>query len=306
MSADACSAACSSAIDMKLASSYVPAVTAMLKVLLLLAILTTMQRLGMPLNQSIISCAVCLYIDRNLSSYFIVDTNACALCTLISVAVNATRVGIQLDTTISNYIVSTLWCLAACCFVCDLQRSFSGLLPIFEISILVTGFFCGVHGFLSMPEEGDVFMYIRAMLFTCFTVSWVYAERMHQVRDRQHFSFAPCLDRFGLILLVQWNVVLIFSSVVLCILIWRQSRLYDKTQPTTDEEIKVQVIKVQTPHRNVASSIDAFETVAKPLNGLMRPMVHNASYEVTDAEEMDVYSAFQQAKENARKGDLRR
>jgi hypothetical protein len=301
----------STVVDMNLASSYIPALTAITKVLCLLFVLTSMQKLGMPIHQSITTCAAVLYVDRKLSLSFIVDTNACALCTLISVAVNATRVGLDLDTTITNYIVGALWCLSACFFVCDLHRSFMRTLPVFEMSIFFTSFFCGIHGFLSMADEGDMFLYIRALIFTSFTVCWVYTERLHQVRDKQHFSFSPCLDRFGLMLLVEWYVFIAFSCVVLCLLIWRQSNWVHSEQVTIDEEIQLQV-----PHKMITNSVDltsppftnenflkkaSQEPVGKGSIGSIRPMVEKG----TEEEEIDVFAAFLIAKENARKGSHR-
>jgi len=302
----------STAVDMNLAASYIPALTAITKVVFLLFVLTSMQKLGMPIHQSITTCAAVLYVDRKLSLNFIVDTNACTLCTLISVAVNATRVGLDIDTTVTNYVVGALWCLCACFFICDLHRSFMRTLPVFEMSILFTSFFCGVHGFLSMAAEGDMFLYIRAMLFTSFTVCWVYTERMHQVRDNQHFSFSPCLDRFGLILLVEWYVVVAFSCVVLCLLVWRQTTWVESEKVIIDGEMQLEV-----SHKIITNAVDltsctpfsneiickkvSHELVGKTSIGVVRPTMEK----VPEEEEIDVFAAFLIAKENARKGSHR-
>lgn len=302
----------STEVDMNLASSYIPALTAIIKVLLLLAILTAMQKLGMPIHQSITSCAVCLYIDRNLTNHFIVDTNACAVCTLISVAVNATRVGLEIDTTIVNYVVSALWCFCACFFICDLHRSFERTLPVFEINMLFTSFFCGLHGFLSMTTEGDMFLYIRALLFTTFTVCWVYTERMHQVRDKQHFSFSPCLDRFGLILLMDWYAVIAFSVLVVCLLLWRQSKWIESRHNLTDEEFLNQspyitrINSVELPYSEPFSIDNSFKKLPHEIGGKKnigtgRPILEK----VAEDEEIDVLAAFMLAKENTRKGSHR-
>jgi hypothetical protein len=317
MTVDSCTNSYSTTVDMNLASSYIPALTAITKVVLLLAMLTSMQKLGMPIQQSITTSAACLYIDRNLSLHFIVDTNACALCTLIAVAVNATRMGLDLDTTIVNYVVGGLWCMCSCFFICDLHRSFLRTLPVFEMSILFTSFFCGVHGFLSMTAEGDMFLYIRAILFTFFTVCWVYSERLHQVRDKQHFSFAPCLDRFGLILLVEWYAVLAFSSVVLCLLLWRQSRWLDSQRDLISENNKNDETQVHVPHRTITNSVDltygptfpnepifkniSYEPAGKNSIGVIRPTIEK----IGEEDEGDVFAAFLIAKENARKGSHR-
>ena len=300
------------AVDMNLASSYIPALKAIIKVLFLLTALTTMQKLGMPINQSIITCTACLYVDRNLSKKFILDTNACAFCTLIAVTVNATRVGLDLDTTIANYVVSALWCLCACFFVCEMHRSFQSTLPVFELNVLFTSIFCGMHGFLSMTAESDMFLYIRAMLFTFFTICWVYTERLHQIRDKHHFSFSPCLDRFVLILLVEWYAVLAYSCVVLCLLIWRQSKWLDKQRDTTDIEVQSlephrlitmpSELSYTTPFVNeIVFKKTPHDALIKSLPGVIRPTIEK----VGEEEEIDVLTAFLMAKENARKGSHR-
>jgi hypothetical protein len=291
----------SNVIDMKLASSYIPALTSVVKVLLLLIVLTTMQKLGMPLSQSIITSAVCLYVDRNLSLHVIMDTNACALCTLITITINATRVGLELDTVLTNYVVSVLWSLCSCCFICEVHRSF--MPPIAEMSMLVTAFFCGVHAFLSMRIEGDIFLYMRAILFTVFTVVWVYSERMQNVREKPHVSFTPCLDRFGLLLLIEWHTVLVFSCVVLCILLWRQSRLHTNRCENFDEGLKPRhphknSVYMESPYSPAYPDEAVFKKTCPEI--LTPPAVGDLHVDVPDREDIDVYAAFLMAKENCR------
>ena len=72
-------------IDMSLASSYLPALLSLLKTVMLLAALTIMQKLGMDIDQAVIVCGACVYLDRCLCIYYIMDTNASALCVLLSV-----------------------------------------------------------------------------------------------------------------------------------------------------------------------------------------------------------------------------
>ena len=294
----------SNVIDMKLASSYIPGVASMVKVLLLLTVLTTMQKLGMPLSQSIITTAVCLYVDRNLSSYVIMDTNACAMYTLITISINATRIWLELDTTLTNYVVSALWSLCSCCFICELHRSF--VPPIAEMSMLVTAFFCGVYTFLSMPIECDFCLYIRAILFTVFTVAWVYSERMQNVHDRPHVSFTPCIDRFGLLLLIEWHTVFVFSGVVLFMLLWRQSRPHTNRCEQFDDGFKLHY----THKNNTVYSDPPFShaypndvVLKKTCPEILAPLPAGvSSVDVMDGEEIDVYTAFLIAKENCRKG----
>jgi hypothetical protein len=297
----------SNVIDMKLASSYIPALTSVVKVLLLLIVLTTLQKLGMPISQSIITAAVCLYVDRNLSLYVIMDTNACALYTLITITINATRVELELDTALTNYVVSVLWSMCSCCFICEVHRSF--IPPIAQMSMLVTAFFCGVHTFLSMPIEGDFSLYMRAILFTVFTVGWVYSERIHNIHAKPCALFTPCLDRFGLLLLIEWHTVLVFSGVVLFMLLWRQSRQQTSRCEKFDEEFTLHY-----PHKNNTVYLGLSnsqgcpnEVVCKKTSPeILTPFPTGASRaDVTDGEELDVYSAFLIAKENSRKGVYR-
>ena len=99
-------------VDMSLASSYLPGIYAMLKVLVLLSMLSIMQKIGMHIDQAIIVCTACLYIDRCISLRYILDTGACALCALISVCVNASRIGIEGEPGLVNlYQLRGLWCL---------------------------------------------------------------------------------------------------------------------------------------------------------------------------------------------------
>ena len=292
----------SNVIDMKLASSYIPALTSVVKVLLLLIVLTTLQKLGMPISQSIITAAVCLYVDRNMSAHVIMDTNACALYTLITITINATRAGLELDTVLTNYVVSALWSLCSCCFICEIHRSF--MPPIAEMSMLVTAFFCGVHGFLSMRIEGDIFLYIRAILFTMFTIVWVYSERMQNVRDRPLVSFTPCLDRFGLLLLIEWHTMLVFSGVVLCMLLWRQSRLHTNRCEQSDEALKphhphkINTVYMDPPYSQAYPNEAVFKKTSPEI---LTPIAAvDSRVDVIDVEDVEVYAQFLMAKENCR------
>ncbi|KAJ1466005.1 hypothetical protein T484DRAFT_1756995 [Baffinella frigidus] len=265
-----------SPIDLSLASSYLPGIYAMLKVMLLLATLNITQKLGMQIDQAIIICAACLYIDRCLTIRYILDTDACALCVLVSVCVNAARIGLHGEPGVVNMIISIIWACVSNLILCDAHRHVLRHVPFPGLLHVVTSALCAVHGFLYMDTELDVVAYTRGLVFCALCVLWVYTLNQRDLRDAYNDCFSSCIDRFAVILLIDIYVAVLYMVIALVVIMWRYRQSYQVNVPSADV-----VSEVGTSFKGSAG------------------VVSDVEYPPDD---MDVHTAFRLAQENARKG----
>ncbi|KAJ1465988.1 hypothetical protein T484DRAFT_1757010 [Baffinella frigidus] len=284
-------------VDMSLASSYLPGIYAMLKVLVLLSMLSLMQKLGMHIDQAIIVCAACLYIDRCTSLRYILDTGACALCVLISVCVNASRIGISGEPGLVNMSVSVAWVVFSVLILCDAHQPILRNVQITGIVHLLTSSFCAVHGFLSLDVEIDAVAYIRGVCFTALSVLWIYTLNLRERRANCNDSFSSCVDRFAVILVADAYVSGVYMALACVVIIWRYRLsfvpVHVASVPSQPVEVVCDSATVRGADRRVWHGGDV--RVDAPLE-----------IEYPYPEDMDVHVAFRLAQENARKGDRAR
>jgi hypothetical protein len=272
----------SGGVDLSLASSYLPGIYAMMKVLVLLSALNIMQKLGMRMDQAIIVCAACLYIDRCMSICYIMDTGACALCVLVSVCVNASRIGIDGDVGIVNISISICWVVVSALILCDSHLFMLRNVQLSGIINGVTSSFCAVHGFLSIDVEMDWIAYMRAFVFAVLAVLWTYTLNLRFRRDMSNDSFSSCVDRFAVVLVADIYVSAMYTIVACVVIAWRHRQSY--VMPVSVAEVVC----------DVGASV--------PTVRLERRAVSTAVIPEIDTGEMDVHVAFRLAQENARKG----
>jgi hypothetical protein len=268
-------------VDLSLASSYLPGIYAMMKVLVLLSALNIMQKLGMHMDQAIIVCAACLYIDRCTSLCYIMDTGACALCVLISVCVNASRIGIDGEPGVVNLTLSICWVVVSVLILCDSHRSIMRNVQVPGIINFVTSSFCAVHGFLCLDVEIDVIAYMRAFVFTVLAVLWIYTLNLRERRDMCNDSFSSCVDRFAVVLVADIYVSGTYTIIACMVIAWRHRQ---------------SCVSTHVPVAEVVCD------VASTVRNVDRRGVSAVAIPEIDADEMDVHVAFRLAQENARKG----
>jgi hypothetical protein len=281
-------------VDLSLASSYLPGIYAMLKVLVLLSALNIMQKVGMHMDQAIIVCAACLYIDRCTSLYYILDTGACALCVLISVCVNASRIGISGEPGIVNMSLSFAWVLVSTIILCDSHRPLMRNIQIPGIIHFITSSFCAVHGFLCLDSEVDVIAYMRAVVFTILTILWIYTLDLRQRRDMCNDSFSGCVDRFAVVLVADVYVSGVYAILACIVIAWRHQR--------SGILVHAPIAEVVCESPPTAWPSDRREGVATVWPNERRGVSSIPPMIETDPMEMDVHVAFRLAQANARKG----
>jgi hypothetical protein len=265
-----------SPIDLSLASSYLPGIYAMLKVLVLLSVLNITQKLGMQIDQAIIICAACLYIDRCLTVRYILDTDACALCVLLSVCVNASRIGLHGEPGVMNIIISIIWVCVSVLILCDAHRHLLRYIQIPGILHVLTSSLCALHGFLYMDTELDAIAYTRGIVFCVLCVLWVYTLNQRDLRDAYNDSFSSCIDRFAVVLLVDIYVSACYMLIALVVIMWRYRQSFQVNVPSADV-----VCEMGTSFKGPTA------------------IVSDTEY---PSDDMDVHIAFRLAQENARKG----
>lgn len=283
------------AVDLSLASSYLPGIYAMLKVLVFLSALNIMQKLGMHMDQALIVCAACLYIDRCTSICYIMDTSSCALCVLVSVCVNASRIGIDGEPGIVNMSISFCWFIVSILILCDVHRSLmrrnsqmSGIVN------FITSSFCAIHGFLCLDVEVDLIAYMRAVVFTTLTVLWIYTVKLRQRHD-MYDSFSNCVDRFAVVLVADVYVGGAYAILACLVIAWR----YQKSNTHTH----VPLAEVACEPAAVVWPVERRDIVSTTWTAERRGISNNTPTPPdTDPVEMDVHVAFRLAQANARKG----
>jgi hypothetical protein len=280
-------------VDMSLASSYLPGIYAMLKVLVLLSMLSIMQKLGMHIDQAIIVSAACLYIDRCTSLRYILDTGACALCVLISVCVNASRIGITGEPGLVNMSVSVAWVTVSTLILCDAHQPILRNVQITGIIHLMTSSFCAVHGFLSIDVEIDAVMFLRGVCFSALSVLWIYTLNLRERRINCNDSFSSCVDRFAVVLLADAYVSGVYTLLACLVIMWRYRISYVPGPivpiPAASVDVVCDVATVRGADRRVWHGGDSRAEAPQEID-----------YPYPD--EMDVHVAFRLAQENARKG----
>jgi hypothetical protein len=283
-------------VDMSLASSYVPGIFAMLKVLVLLSVLNIMQKLGMHIDQAIIVCAACLYIDRCTSLRYILDTSACALCVLISVCVNASRIGIEGDPGALNVAVSVSWSVVSLLILCDAHQAILRQVQVAGIVHLLTSSFCAAHGFLAVDVEIDFVTYLRGVGFTILAVLWIYTLNLRERRENND-SFSSCVDRFAVVLVSDAYVSLVYAVVACLVVVWRYKLSSVPMQATTIQSPSVDVVAENT--NNVRTADRRWHA-----NDLRTEAPLEIEYPYP--EDMDVHAQFRLAQQNAKKGNYSR
>lgn len=279
-------------VDLSLASSYLPGIYAMMKVLVLLSALNIMQKLGMHMDQAIIVCAACLYIDRCTSICYILDTGAYALCVLISVCVNASRIGIDGDPGIVNMSISFCWVLVSTLILCDSHRFLMRKVQVPGVINFITSSFCAVHGFLCLDVEVDMVAYSRAVVFTILSVLWIYTLNLRERRDICNDSFSSCVDRFAVVLVADVYVCGAYAILACMVIAWR----HQKSGVCT--HVPVGEVVCETP----ATAWPERRDSTTPPWTVERRVVSTAVVSEVDPADMDVHVAFRLAQANARKG----
>ena len=283
-------------VDMSLASSYLPGIFAMLKVFVLFSMLNVMQKLGMHIDQAIIVCAACLYIDRCISLRYILDTSSCALCVLISVCVNASRIGVEGEPGVVNISVSIAWAVVSTLIMCDAHQSLLRTVQITGIVHLLTSSFCAVHGFLAVDVEIDAVAYLRGVCFTALSILWIYTLNLRERRANGNDSFSSCVDRFALVLVADAYVSGVYVLISFILVMWRYRVAYMPTHVAAGHsqsgDVVCEVAPMRSAERRVWHGGDT--------------RVDTTQQEFDYPEEMDVHVAFRLAQENSRKGNYAR
>jgi hypothetical protein len=268
-------------VDLRLASSYLPGIFSVCKVVMLLAALNIMQKLGVRMEQAIIVCAACLYLDRCLSIRYIMDTGACSLCVLISVGVNSSRVSLDGEPGVGSVICALVWAAVSVLILYDVHRPLIRYTQTPGIVHVLTSSFCVLYGFLTLDLEIDAIAYTRAIAFAVLCVVWVYTLSLGGLRETFNDSFSSCVDRFAMVLVAD---IYVTSGYVLFAIVsigwqYRSSLLQQQTSPPVGV-VMTETVWGSSGLKNSASMCD---DIAKP-------------------DDIDVHTAFRLAQENARKG----
>jgi hypothetical protein len=267
-------------VDLRLASSYLPGIFSVCKVVVLLASMNIMQKLGIHLEQAIVVCAACLYLDRCLSIRYIMDTGACSLCVLISLGVNASRISLSGQPGIASIIFALVWAIVSMMILYDMHRPVMRYVQVPGIVHVVTSGFCVACGFMVLDLEIDAIAYTRAISFAILCVLWVYTLSLNDLRVTFSDSFSGCVDRFAMVLVSDIYVTSVYVLVAIISIAWQhRSNTLQQQQ--------------QTPPVGVVVCADMNWGTPGPKNS-------SADNSVSD--EADVHIAFRLAQENARKG----
>jgi hypothetical protein len=273
-------------VDLRLASSYLPGIFSICKVGMLLAALNIMQKLGIQMEQAIIVCAACLYLDRCLSIRYIMDTGACSLCVLVSLGVNSSRISLGGEPGLGSIVCSLVWAVVSVLILYDAHRPVMRYVQIPGIVNVLTSGFCVVYGFMSLDLEVDAIAYTRAISFSVLCVLWVYTLSMGELRETFHDSFSSCVDRFAIVLVADIYVISGYVLFAFVSIGWQYRSSLLQQQQQQHSSTPVGVVVVAEPvwgssgQKNSGSTCD----------------------DSARSDDIDVHTAFRLAQENARKG----
>jgi hypothetical protein len=271
-------------VDLKLASSYLPGIFSICKVVVLLASMNIMQKLGIHMEQAIVVCASCIYLDRCLSIRYIMDTGGCSLCVLVSIGVNASRVSLRGEPGIASITCSVIWAVVSVLILHDMHRPVMRYVQIPGVVHVVTSGFCVAYAFMALDLENDAIAYTRAVAFSVLCVLWVYTLSLGELRETFNGSFSGCVDRFSMVLVADIYVTSIYVFVAIVCIVWQhRSNLLQQHQTP--------------PSAGVVVTSDLVWGSSVPKNSV---------YAVSDngsTDDVDVHTAFRLAQENARKGN---
>jgi hypothetical protein len=268
-------------VDLRLASSYLPGIFSVCKVVMLLAALNIMQKLGISMEQGIIVCAACLYIDRCVSVRYIMDTGACSLCVLISIAVNASRISLDGQPGMASIVCAVTWAAISLCILHEFHRPVIRFVQVPGIIHIVTSSLCVLYGFMPHDLEVDAIAYSRAVVFAVLCVLWVYTLSLGEVRDKFTYSFSGCVDRFALVLVADFYVVTVFSFIAIAAIGWQCKATFWKNQlAPTGVLVGPEPVWAASGHK----------------------LSNSSSEDVGIIDDQEVHTAFRLAQENARKG----
>jgi hypothetical protein len=271
-------------VDLTLASTYLPGIFAICKVVVLLASMNIMQKLGIHMEQAIFVCAACLYLDRCLSIRYIMDTGACSLCVLVSIGLNASRVSLGGEPGVVSMVSSVVWTVVSVLILYDIHRPVMRYVQIPGVVHLVTSCFCVAYAFIDLDLEIDGIAYTRAVAFTVLCVLWVYTLSLSELRETFNDSFSGCVDRFAMVLVADIYVVSGYVLIAIVSIVWQhRTNLLQKHQT------------VPAVGMVVGSDLVWGSSVQK-----------NPAYVSSDngsSDDVDVHAAFRLAQENARKGN---
>jgi hypothetical protein len=207
-------------VDLTLATTYVPALRAMVETILLLLNLQLSAATDMlSYSQIIVVAAAALYFVRAEWRTEIIDATGCAIVVLLAVVVNTWRTELYDGRVFVHHAVDFAWMVVALLLVLDDVVVIPLLSSQHWLHSMVSAAFLAMHAFMALSLEDTFTLYLRGAAFTILCVAWTYTSYLKLSPGR--VTLHECLHRFVLVLLAEWYISVLFILLALAAIITR-------------------------------------------------------------------------------------
>jgi hypothetical protein len=207
-------------VDLTLATTYVPALRALVETVLLLLNLQICAAADMlSYSQIIVVTAAVLYFVRAEWRTDIIDATGCAIVVLLAVVINTWRTELYDGRIFVHHAVDFVWMVAALLLVLDDVVVIPLINSQHWLHTTITAVFLAMHAFMALSMEDTFTLYLRGGAFTFLSVAWTYTSYLKLSPGR--VTLHECLHRFVLVLLAEWYISMLFILLALAAIITR-------------------------------------------------------------------------------------
>jgi len=224
------------AVDLSLATTYVPGVRALVETLVLLTVVQLFLAADVASHSQVVTVAAAvLYTVRSLWHCRIVDSSGCAIVVLVALTVNTWRVELEDGQILVHHSVDLAWMLVSLAILLHDVVPMPFLHTQVWMHTIVTAVFLAMHAFMALAFEDNFTQYLRSAGFVLLSVFWTYTSYLKVTPGS--VTLNDCLHRFVLMLLAEWYIALLFLILSMGGLLFRVmafqpgSRLHTMCKP---------------------------------------------------------------------------
>ena len=201
------------AVDLSLATTYVPGVRALVETLVLLTVVQLFLAADVASHSQVVTVAAAvLYTVRSLWHCRIVDSSGCAIVVLVALTVNTWRVELEDGQILVHHSVDLAWMLVSLAILLHDVVPMPFLHTQVWMHTIVTAVFLAMHAFMALAFEDNFTQYLRSAGFVLLSVFWTYTSYLKVTPGS--VTLNDCLHRFVLMLLAEWYIALLFLDTV--------------------------------------------------------------------------------------------
>ncbi len=217
-------------IDLKLAKSYQPAITCLMKQSMILILFFSMSHAHVGLYSFFVVVGTLLYLDRCFTRELVFDTNACSFFTVVSMLINYNRALMFVHKgqpsavmqSVGN-IAWTVYAISVQVFMCKLtkdQPKGESHQNLMNIRILVTSMFVLIHAHISQETDSEFLVIARVVFFTGLCITWIYQLDVKRLKTYMPEPYSPHVVRFAPILYLSHYGVYLYVLLSVALVVY--------------------------------------------------------------------------------------